>query len=267
MSVLLAQPESDTRHQTVAEAESRGIDLKRLPSHVAVIMDGNGRWAKDMGKPRISGHRAGTESVREMVRTCRALDVEYLTLYAFSSENWKRPRLEIEALMILLETFLRSEVEEMKENGIRLNSIGNTDSLPKAAKRALESAEAATRGGERMTLTLALSYGGRNEIVEAAKRLAADVKDGQLDPEAITPAVFASRLMTADMPDPDLLIRTSGEMRVSNFLLWQIAYAEIWVTSTFWPDFRRTHLFDALADYQRRERRFGRVDVDGAKSS
>ena len=260
MAVLLGQPETENQQETWVQAEARGVDLHRLPRHIAVIMDGNGRWAKAMGKPRIFGHRAGAESVQELVTACRELGIEYVTLYAFSSENWKRPKLEVNALMVLLEEFLRKKIQEMRENGIRLNSIGHTHTLPMAAKRALREAEESTAQCDRPVLTLALSYGGRNEIVEAAKRLARRAQTGEIDPEAIDNETFAAELMTADMPEPDLLVRTSGEMRVSNFLLWQIAYSEIWITPVFWPDFGRDQLFEALVEYQRRDRRFGLVN-------
>ncbi len=261
MAIVLDHPETEQQQQTWEQARSKGIDLEKLPRHIAVIMDGNGRWARGFGKPRVEGHRQGARTVREIVTTCRELGVEYLTLYAFSSENWRRPKLEVSALMILLETYLRAEIKEMQENGVRLNAIGNIDSLPAPARKALEQARTATADCKRLVLTLALSYGGRNEIVEAAKQLMRQVQNGELDPETLTPELFSSALMTADMPDPDLLIRTSGEMRVSNFLLWQIAYAEMWVTQTLWPDFDREHLFDAIVDFQRRERRFGLVEA------
>ncbi|MGC9326192.1 MAG: isoprenyl transferase, partial [Candidatus Hinthialibacter sp.] len=239
-------------------------DLRRLPRHVAVIMDGNGRWARRMRRPRIEGHRAGIKSVREIVRTCRQLEIPYLTLYAFSAENWKRPNAEINALMILLCNFLKREIREMQENKIRLQAIGRLTDLPQPVQRALDSAFRETAGGDRMQLALALSYGGRLEIVDAVKRIVREVQNQQIREEDINSELFSRYLQTGDAPDPDLLIRTSGEMRVSNFLLWQIAYSEIWITPVLWPDFRRENLFESLCDFQNRQRRFGGVDIDGA---
>lgn len=256
----LTQPQ----RETIRQAEQAGVDLNRLPRHVAIIMDGNGRWAKSMKRPRIEGHRAGIQSVREVVRTCRELEIPFLTLYAFSAENWKRPNAEINALMILLCAFLRREIAEMKDNEIRLDAIGHLQDLPSPVQRSLAYAKRETAGGQKMQLSLALSYGGRLEIVDAVKKVAQQVQEGSLSVDNITPEHFSNCLDTAGMPDPDLMIRTSGEMRVSNFLLWQIAYSEIWITPTLWPDFRKTHLFDALRDFQRRQRRFGGVDIDGA---
>ncbi len=242
-----------------------GIDLSRLPRHIAVIMDGNGRWAKQFGKPRIEGHRQGIQSVRETVTTCRELNVPYLTLYAFSVENWNRPRLEVDALMRLLRSFLLDEIEEMRENDIRLCSIGRTEDLPTSVQKVLQKAQDETQRCTSMQLNLALSYGGRTEITSAARRICREVLAGRIDPEAITPELFSNFLSTAEMPDPDLLIRTSGEFRVSNFLLWEIAYAELWITPVLWPDFRKDNLLSAILDYQHRDRRFGRVgEVDGA---
>ncbi|MBI1388434.1 MAG: isoprenyl transferase [bacterium] len=245
-------------------AEASGVDLRRLPRHVAIIMDGNGRWAKSMHRPRIEGHRAGIKSVREIVRVCRRLEIPNLTLYAFSSENWKRPGAEVNALMILLCNFLRREIREMLDNEIRLNAIGRLNELPGPVQRSLDSAMRETAGGGKMQLTLALSYGGRLEIIDAVKKIARRVEEGALSVDDITPETFAAELDTGGTPDPDLLIRTSGEMRVSNFLLWQIAYSEIWITPTLWPDFRSEEFFAALRDFQGRQRRFGGVDIDGA---
>lgn len=266
MTVLsFARPATKDQEATWAEARALGIDFSRLPRHVAIIMDGNGRWAKARGLPRIEGHRAGIKSVRETVRTCRELHIPYLTLYAFSVENWNRPRHEVDALMHLLRSFLLDEIEEMRENNIRLNSIGRTDDLPASVRKALHQAEEETRHCRSLQLNLALSYGGRTEIALAARRMVEDVRSGRIQPEAINPELFSEYLSTAGTPDPDLLIRTSGEFRISNFLLWEIAYAEIWITTVLWPDFRKEHLLNAFLDYQRRERRFGRVEeVDGA---
>jgi undecaprenyl diphosphate synthase len=232
-------------------------DFPDIPRHIAVIMDGNGRWAKERGLPRREGHRAGAESVREVTDACIDLGVEYLTLYAFSSENWNRPQAEIKALMELLDRFLSEKAKDLKKQNIRLLAIGQLDRLPEKTRRLLERLSAETAHHTALTLVLALSYGAREEIVSAARALAADAAAGKLKPEAIDCTVFASRLQTAGIPDPDLLVRTSGEMRVSNFLLWQISYAEIVIVKKFWPDFRRNDLIEAVGEYQRRHRRFG----------
>ncbi len=232
-------------------------DFPDTPRHIAVIMDGNGRWAKERGLPRREGHRAGAESVREITDTCIDLGVEYLTLYAFSSENWNRPESEVKALMALLDRFLAEKAKELDRQKIRLLAIGQLDRLPAKTRNLLDRIMARTADHKTMTLVLALSYGGREEIVSAAKSLAVDAAAGVLSPDAITAEVFASRLQTAGIPDPDLLVRTSGEMRVSNFLLWQISYAEIVIVKKFWPDFRRNDLVEAVNEYQRRHRRFG----------
>jgi undecaprenyl diphosphate synthase len=228
-----------------------------IPRHIAIIMDGNGRWAKKRSLNRIRGHREGSESVRDIVRACREIGIEVLTLYAFSTENWQRPRQEISALMSLLKGFLRSELVEMMENGIRLNAIGQIERLPDDVVKVLHDVMDKTRENMGMILNLALSYGGRDEIVAAARKIAAEVQADRLQPEEITKEVFSNYLYTHGMPEPDLLIRTSGEMRISNFLLWQIAYTEIYITDTLWPDFRREELTQILHDYQERERRFG----------
>ncbi len=252
------------QEETLKQAQSAGVDLTRLPRHVAIIMDGNGRWARSMHRPRIEGHRSGIKSVKEIVRVCRSLEIPYLTLYAFSAENWKRPGPEINALMILLCNFLKREIREMTDNDIRLNAIGRLSDLPSTVQRTLENARITTAGGNKMQLTLALSYGGRLEIVDAVKTIVQEVQVGKINIENITPDIFSQHLHTANTPDPDLLIRTSGEMRVSNFLLWQIAYSEIWITPVLWPDFKRDSLFEALREFQNRQRRFGGVDIDGA---
>lgn len=228
-----------------------------IPRHIAVIMDGNGRWAKERGLPRREGHRAGAESVRACVEACKELGVEYLTLYAFSSENWNRPAAEVTALMALLERFLEEKAGELMKQNVRLLAIGHLDRLPEKTRRKLDQAIARTEGNTSLTLVLALSYGSREEIVEAARSLAADAAAGKVDPARIDCATFASRLYTTGIPDPDLLIRTSGELRVSNFLLWQISYAEIVIFRKFWPDFGQADLVDAVAEYSRRHRRFG----------
>ncbi|GJM44224.1 MAG: isoprenyl transferase [Gemmatimonadota bacterium] len=233
----------------------------RIPRHVAVIMDGNGRWAKARHLPRLAGHRAGVRPVRESVRACDELGVEVLTLYAFSVENWNRPKAEIAGLMQALKDTLRREQAELNENGVSLRTIGRTDDLPFGVRRQIEKTSAALAGNQGLILNLALSYGGRPEIVDAARAVAREVEAGRLKADDVDEATFARHLYTEGLPDPDLLIRTSGELRVSNFLLWQIAYAEIWVTTTPWPDFGREHLYSGILDYFGRARRFGRVET------
>ncbi len=235
------------------------LDTTNLPAHIAIIMDGNGRWAKKRLLNRINGHEKGSDAVRNVVRSCRELGISYLTLYAFSTENWQRPRAEVEALMTLLKKFLKSEQKELIENDIRLRVIGQLDRLPASVQDALQKTMSATKDNSAMTLILALSYGGRAEIVRMVKEMAQQFKNDEIDLNAINDELIADHLYTRDIPDPDLLIRTSGEMRISNFLLWQIAYAEIFVTPTLWPDFSRDELLEILKDYQNRERRFGRV--------
>ncbi|MBI9083952.1 MAG: isoprenyl transferase [Desulfobacterales bacterium] len=237
----------------------QGLDPARIPAHVAIIMDGNGRWAKKRLLNRVRGHEKGADTVRTTVRTAREIGLSHLTLFAFSTENWQRPKGEVTALMALLKNFLLTERREMMENGIRLNILGQVHRLPDGVREAIARVTADTGHNRDMTLNLALSYGGRTELVDAARSIAEAVAAGQLDPSAVDEACMADRLYTRDMPDPDLLIRTSGEMRVSNFLLWQIAYAEIFVTETLWPDFNREEFLSILRDYQGRERRFGKV--------
>lgn len=229
----------------------------KLPKHIAIIMDGNGRWAEERGLPRVAGHQAGIASVRDATRSCRELGVSHLTLYAFSTENWKRPRREVSMLMRLLLKMLREELDEMRENGVRLNTIGQTNALPKEVQRELFAAMEKTSENARLTLTLALSYSGRWDLVRAMQTMALDIRRGKVSPEDINDELVRSYLTTHDMPDPDLLIRSSGELRLSNFLLWELAYSEIYVTKTYWPDFRRADLYEAIRDFQRRERRFG----------
>ncbi|MFP4030509.1 MAG: isoprenyl transferase [Desulfococcaceae bacterium] len=241
-------------------AASAGLDPARMPAHVAMIMDGNGRWAKRRLMNRVRGHQRGVEVVRDMVRSCADLGIAHLTLYAFSTENWARPRSEVSALMELLKKFLRNELGEMLENGIRLSTVGQIERLPADVREKLRDAIGKTAHGRRMTLHLALSYGGRDELVSMARSLAEKVRDGELDPTHINEAAVAAHLYTRDVPDPDLLIRTSGEQRLSNFLLWQIAYAELFFTDTLWPDFTREELIQILRAYQGRDRRFGKVD-------
>jgi undecaprenyl diphosphate synthase len=232
-------------------------DRNGLPRHVAIIMDGNGRWARSKGLPRYRGHVVGVESVRVIARLARKLGIAYLTLFAFSEENWQRPRLEIRVLMAILRRYLHRELSEMQDNQIVLKAIGNLQQLPEAVQRELAATTAATAPGAQMVLSLALSYGGRSEIVQAAQTLALEVQAGRLKPEAIDTALFARYLYTADMPDPDLVIRTSGECRLSNFLLWQSAYSELYITDTLWPDFREEAFLQALEAYRQRDRRFG----------
>lgn len=234
------------------------IDSTALPQHVAIIMDGNGRWAEINSMPRMMGHRRGTKSVREVVGVCREIGIRYLTLYSFSMENWFRPPDEVEALMGLLEEYLHSELQEMFDNRIRLMAIGNIDMLPENVRKALHETIEKTSGNDGMVLNLALSYGGRDEIVEAVKRILEDSKANRITHEDITTEVFSSYLYTSGMPDPDLLIRTGRECRLSNFLLWQMAYTEFYFTDILWPDFRRENLIEAIVAYQKRERRFGR---------
>lgn len=233
------------------------IDFNRLPRHIAVIMDGNGRWANRRFLPRVAGHRAGVEAVRATVDTCARLGIGALTLYAFSVENWKRPPFEIEALMTFLKEYLRKELDSIHRENIRFQTIGRMNELDESVQFELRSAINRTADNTGMTLNVALNYGGRVELADAFRKLMAACEREGRSPETITEADIASHLYTADLPDPDLLIRTSGEMRVSNFLLWQIAYSEIYVTDTLWPDFRRPDVFTAIVDYQKRDRRFG----------
>jgi undecaprenyl diphosphate synthase len=233
------------------------INPDRIPEHVAIIMDGNGRWAKKKGFNRIRGHEEGTESVRVIVRESRDLGIKWLTLYAFSEENWKRPKYEVDALMGILKRFLKSELDEMLENGIRFQTIGNTEKLPEDVQGILQDTiEKTSRNGD-MILTLALSYGARQEISLSVKKIAEEIRSGALRIEEITEDLISNLLYTGGMPDPDLLIRTSGEYRVSNFLLWQIAYTEIYITPVLWPDFRKEEYLLAIEEFQKRERRFG----------
>jgi undecaprenyl diphosphate synthase len=236
------------------------IDFARLPRHVAIIMDGNGRWARARHKPRVEGHRAGIAAVRDVVETSARLGLQVLTLYAFSVENWKRPRAEVAALMMLLKRYLRQELQTLLDNDIRFQVIGRLEELPPDVRRELGRGMERTAQGRGLLFNIALNYGGRTEITDAVRRLVADLARNGRDPAHIDEGVLASYLYTAGQPDPDLLIRTSGELRVSNFLLWQIAYAEIWVTEVLWPDFRRRHLLQAISDFQRRERRYGGID-------
>jgi undecaprenyl diphosphate synthase len=237
----------------------RSIDFDRLPRHVAVIMDGNGRWAALRHKRRVEGHRAGIASVRDVVETSARLGLQVLTLYAFSVENWKRPRTEVSVLMGLLKRYLRMELRTLLDNNIRFRVIGRMGDLPPDVQDELHRGIEKTAACTGLLFNIALNYGGRAEITDAVRRLVSDAQHSKTDPAAIDEALIASYMYTAGQPDPDLLIRTSGEMRISNFLLWQIAYAEIWVTDVLWPDFRRRHLLQAVADFQKRERRYGGI--------
>ena len=230
-----------------------------LPKHIANIMDGNGRWARQRGVARLMGHRAGREAVRDAVRGCVALGVEVLTLYTFSIENWNRPKREIEALMLILRQTLRAERDELRKNNVRLDVIGRTEDLPAAVRREISATQEFLSASTGLKLILALSYSGRGELVDAMRR-AIEEQRGEAGGVRVDEDFVARHLYTAGLPDPDLLIRTSGEMRLSNFMLWQLAYTELWITETLWPDFRRRHLYRAVAEYQTRERRFGRVD-------
>jgi len=235
------------------------IDKKRLPKHLAVIMDGNGRWAKKQGLFRTFGHENGTKAVREIVEACAELSIPYLTLYAFSTENWNRPKIEVETLMKLLVSSLRNEIKTLQDNQIKLNAIGNLEALPKKAHKELLDVIENTKNNSRMTLTLALSYGSREEIIKTIKEISDKVKNNLISPSSIDESVINNHFYTRNLPDVDLLIRTSGELRISNFLLWQIAYAELYFTDTLWPDYRKDHLFEAIINYQKRERRFGKT--------
>jgi len=235
------------------------IDLQKLPRHIAVIMDGNGRWAKAHGKPRVFGHKSGVKSVREVTEAAAELGVAYLTLYAFSTENWNRPKLEVNALMHLLVQTVRNELKTLNDNSIRLNAIGDLSKLPEKTYAVLMEGIEDTKHNTRMTLNLALNYSSRWEILNAVKQLANDVKNDNLQIGAIDDKCFESYLATKNIPDPELLIRTSGEQRISNYLLWQIAYSELYFTDVFWPDFRKINFYEAILDYQSRERRFGKI--------
>lgn len=252
--------------ERTAILERLGLRPEQLPRHVAVIMDGNGRWARRRNLPRIEGHRRGVRSVRAVVEQCARLRLQQLTLYCFSSENWKRPHEEQDLLMNLLVEYLIAEREEIMRQDIRLRTIGRIQQLPHRVQREIAQTVACSRNNTGMTLCLALNYGSRAEIVDAVRRIAAQVRRGQLDPARIDEQTVAANLYTAEMPDPDLVIRTAGEMRLSNYLLWQISYAELWVTRDCWPDFRVEHLHQALVEYARRERRYGGLVDDGAQA-
>lgn len=248
-----AQSDSDRKKQDLLT--ERG----EIPEHIAIIMDGNGRWAKSKGSIRLHGHKVGVDSVKDITESCAQLGVKYLTLYAFSTENWGRPSAEVRGLMRLLVSSLRKEARNLNENNIRLVTIGQMDRFPKQCRKELLEAIDLTSDNERLELCLALSYSGRWDITEAVKRIATHVKEGRLDPDLINDQMISDHLSTAKVPDPDLIIRTSGEYRISNFLLWQLAYSELYITKTYWPDFRREELYEAIESYQDRDRRFGKL--------
>lgn len=253
MSWLEEQSSLDKDKQSIIKS------MGKVPQHIAIIMDGNGRWANQQGKQRLSGHREGIESVRDIVNASSLLGVKHLTLYAFSIENWKRPPLEVNGLMKLLEVFLQKEFDELNENKVVINTIGKINSLPKNIQELLRNSYEKTKDNEGMHLNLAISYGSRWDIMRALQMIALDVRSGKLSPEDLNEELFSSYLQTADIPDPDLLIRTSGEFRISNFLLWELAYSEIYFTEKLWPVFRRDDLYSALEDFAHRERRFGKT--------
>ena len=241
------------------------LKARGLPEHIAIIMDGNGRWAKERGKPRLFGHQSAIQSVREVSEGCAEIGVDYLTLYAFSTENWNRPFAEVTGLMSLLATTIKNEVSTMNKNSIKLNAIGDLQNLPKANYDQLMKAIDDTSHNTRMTLTLALSYSGRWDLTQATRRMAEDVKAGKVQPEDVNDQLISSYLSTAGIPDPELLVRTSGEERISNFLLWQLAYSELYFTPKYWPDFRKADLYEAILNYQHRERRFGKTSEQVTK--
>ncbi|HXN05756.1 MAG TPA: isoprenyl transferase [Nitrospiria bacterium] len=251
--------------ENFSERELMGLVRQRpLPRHIAVIMDGNGRWAQQKGLSRIAGHQEGIQSVREIITLCRELEIEALTIYAFSLENWKRPALEIKTLMFLLEEYLKRELQTLMNNNIRFNTIGRIDTLPSSVVHHLRKVEETTRSNRKMILNIALSYGGRAEILDGIAKFVEDTRTGKRKPEELSEEVFSKYLYTGGLSDPDLMIRTSGEERISNFLLWQMAYTELYFTKTLWPDFRRNNLLLAILDFQNRERRFGTVRPDRA---
>ncbi len=244
--------------QDIAKQEEIAL-MGKLPKHVAVIMDGNGRWAIEQGLPRIAGHKAGMDSVKDIVKACSQTGVKYLTLYAFSIENWKRPTAEVTGLMNLLEQYLRSEIDELHENNVKIHTIGKLSSLPKVVQKLLKESIERTSENSGLNLTLALSYSGRWDIVRAVQMIGLDIRRGKISPEDVTETVFASYLQTSNLPDADLMIRTSGEMRISNFLLWEVAYGEIYISNKYWPEFRRDDLYIALQNFMNRERRYGKI--------
>jgi undecaprenyl diphosphate synthase len=255
--------------QNDSDKESQAVLMEQgqIPEHIAIIMDGNGRWAKSKGNIRSYGHKAGVDSVRDITEACAQIGVKYLTLYAFSTENWGRPKIEVNALMRLLANSLRKEADNLYENNIKLETIGQIDRFPRKCQRELREVIELTKENDRLQLCLALSYSGRWDITEAVKKIAHQVKDGNINPEDIDDEMIGGHLSTADIPDPDLIIRTSGEYRLSNFLLWQLAYSELYITETYWPDFRRNELYKAIQSFQQRERRFGKLSEKKQKKS
>lgn len=250
---------NEISEQSVLHSLKQQIDPERVPKHVAIIMDGNGRWAKERGRPRVFGHKNGVKAVRASAEAAAELGVKHLTLYAFSTENWNRPRLEVQALMALLVETVKSEMATLNKNNIRLEAIGDLDKLPSTSFKALVKGMEQTKDNQRMKLILALNYSARWDIIQATKSIAHSVKSGMFQPEEIDEALFEQHLSTKDYPDPELMIRTSGETRISNFLLWQLAYAELYFTPIFWPEFRKENFYKAIIDFQKRERRFGKT--------
>ncbi len=250
---------SKSRSESDAKLQEELKSSGQIPAHIAIIMDGNGRWARKKGLPRVAGHKRGVDTVKEIVEACAQVGVQYLTLYTFSIENWLRPRDEVSTLMRLLVNSLKNRCQELMDNDIRLNAIGNVGTMPKEVQKELNEAFEKTKNNKRMVLNLALSYSGRWELIEAVKDIAKLAAEGKITPEEIDEKIISNHLTTKSIPDPDLLIRTSGEFRVSNFLLWQIAYTEFYISDVYWPDFKRKHLYEAIKSFQKRERRFGRV--------
>lgn len=262
--ISLTNNEQDSRDKKL---QATLIDEGEVPDHIAIIMDGNGRWARSRGNIRSYGHKAGVDSVRDITEACAQIGVNYLTLYAFSTENWGRPKMEVNALMRLLARSLRKEADNLEENNIKLETIGQIDRFPKKCRQELGEAIELTKDNDRLHLCLALSYSGRWDITEAVKKLARRVKDGEINPDDIDDEMISAHLSTADIPDPELIIRTSGEYRISNFLLWQLAYSELYITETYWPDFRRDELYKAIQSFQERDRRFGKLSEKKQKKS
>lgn len=247
------------------ELQAALADQGEIPDHIAIIMDGNGRWAQNRGNMRAYGHKAGVNSVRDITEACAQIGVEYLTLYAFSTENWGRPKIEVNALMHLMARSLRKEAQNLKENNIKLQTIGQIERFPKKCQRELREAIMCTKENDGLHLCLALSYSGRWDITEAVKKISQRVKEGDIDPSEIDDETISAHLSTARIPDPELIIRTSGEYRLSNFLLWQLAYSELYITETYWPDFRRNELYKAIQSFQERDRRFGKISENNRK--
>jgi len=260
---MITQAENGANPGLAGDRNHKQMLPANLPKHVAIIMDGNGRWAKARRLPRIEGHRAGVDSIHDTLRACNELNIPYLTLYAFSNENWQRPKDEVNFLMALLSDYLDKELKELNRNNIRFQVIGRLDMLPSEIQKKIARNVVETKNNTALILTLALSYSGRLELVDAVKKIVRQVKDGKIDPLKIDEVTIEQNLYTYGLPDPDILIRTSGEMRISNFLLWQMSYTEIYVTDVLWPDFRKKHFLEAVEDYQKRDRRFGRTNLPG----